>query len=157
MAEYGTKQIFHTPLTDTSKTDKEGVGVYRIESGNIYQYVQDSGAGVAAYELCYMPVGTADIVKATANTDNAHALGALAVPQAAIETSYYGWAMIKGVATILKMQSTKNFTVGRRVRVGATAGRLQYASTTDVYTDAIYVLVAASTTEANCSCRIAFM
>lgn len=142
----GTKQVFLTRLTDTSSTDKEGVGTLRREGNKVYKYVKyDVGAGsvaAVAGNICYY---TKDDVAnkgyenhvVTSDLSDSYNLGA-GVLMAAIPDAYFGWIQIRGYALI-----TPALTAGADgnalTAVGATDGTLDVSA---AVTDAIVAFAA---------------
>ena len=91
------KILFQTKLTDTSTTDKEGVGVVRRdENGNVYRWVENGDATnstiPAGGACCYEDTGRTSAIQPTA------ALLKLAagIAVAAITGQQYGWILCQG-------------------------------------------------------------
>lgn len=142
----GTKQVFLTRLTDTSSTDKEGVGTLRREGNKVYKYVKyDAGAGAVAAvagNICYY---TKDDVASkgyenhvvTSDLSDSYNLGA-GVLQAAIPDTYFGWIQIRGYALIAPAL-TAGADGNALTAVGATDGTLDVSA---AVTDAICAFAA---------------
>lgn len=101
MAE-GIKRVFVTGLTDTSTSDKEDVGTVRREGDNKYVYA--SGAsGTSQYDIVKLG---ASYSTAAVSTSNSSYAARVAVAQAAIGASSYGWYQVMGYATLAANSST---------------------------------------------------
>jgi hypothetical protein len=103
----GRKKAFLTKLTDVSATDKEGVGTVREEGFAEYIYLKGvasvaAGSPVtfdASYAATLLPTGTTPA-------------GPVAIANAAITASKYGWFMIRGSRTVkCKASASKNAVV----------------------------------------------
>ena len=98
------KQVFQTGLTDTSKTDKEGVGVIRWdEIGNAYRWVKVTATtALTAKQPVMHEVALASTVAmfqsvlnpATADLMNAAGIAVTAI--AASGGKMYGWVQVLG-------------------------------------------------------------
>jgi hypothetical protein len=106
----GIKKVFLTKLTETSTTDKEGVGTIRFEGNKVYKWVKfNNGAGnvasVAGNVAYYYGVGgdAADgdgYELSIVTMDRTDAFMTAGVFQAIIADGSYGWIQIKGPATL---------------------------------------------------------
>lgn len=103
----GLKQTFITGLTDTSLTDKEGVGTHRYEDGKWYKYVKyDDGAGdldIVAGDFLNYEAATGYVNSVVvADVDDADTLPVGAgVAMATVTISLtFMWIQIKGIATL---------------------------------------------------------
>ena len=114
MSLNGIKTIFSTPLTSTSSTDDEGVGVLRQEGTKTYRWVKNSqgaaltvgasvvysiASGEEFYESVKLPV-TADL-----NT-----LAGVCI--SAIPDGEYGWIQIEGYYASVSAQATSSQAAG---------------------------------------------
>lgn len=100
------KKIWATKLTDTSTTDKEGIGAIRFEGAKVYKWVkynQGTGAvaAVAGNVVYYHGDDSYTLTEADVTSDLSDSanIGA-GVLQAVIAHGSYGWIQIKGIATI---------------------------------------------------------
>lgn len=102
----GSKKVFQTQLTDTSTTDKEGVGAIREDDlGNKYRWVKnvDTTAFVAKQPVCYdsaANVGASDYLHEVTRAVAAELMNAAGICITAIGASgalMYGWIQIYGL------------------------------------------------------------
>ena len=105
----GTKTVFITRLTDSSTTDKEGIGTIRWEGGKAYKWVlYDDGtanldilAGDFVNYLAATGYALATVVADTADADATTPFGAGVVAATAVTvTGTYMWIQIKGSVTL---------------------------------------------------------
>jgi len=101
MAE-GMKRVFQTKLTDVSSSDKEGVGTVRREGDNKYLYCKGA-ASTARYDI--VAIGASYSTAAVSTTTSNYATR-VAVAQAAVAASKYGWYQITGYGTVAAANST---------------------------------------------------
>jgi len=96
MAEYGIKQFFEDKVTDTSTTQKNGLGVIRFEGAKEYRYVQVVDKALTKGDsVC--PASTAEgIVTADRASGSQLAFQVRGVAIGAIASGSYGWIQIKG-------------------------------------------------------------
>lgn len=88
----GMKRVFQTKLTDVASSDKEGVGTVRREGDNEYIFLK----GVASTGQ-YDAVGIqADYSTVLLNKTEADKLRRVAIAQAALVASKYGWYLLRG-------------------------------------------------------------
>jgi len=158
MAEKGVKQIWFTPLaTANDSTDKEGIGVLRLEGANIYQYVKADTTGVTLGNLITISEGHV-VTKMAAGTANTTTLPK-AIAMATLTSNYYGWALRAGVANVTK---TVQYPVTKGMvplSVTKTAGLLgSFGGTTQspVFIG-VAILTAGTTGETTVSCMVAFL
>jgi len=129
------KKVWSTRLTDTSITDKEGIGAIRFEGAKIYKYVKyNSGSGpvaAVAGNMAYYhgdDAYTATAAEVTSDlTDAAAAPIAAGMLMAVIATGSYGWVQIKGVAT-LTTALTAGADGNALTAVGSTDGTLDVSA-----------------------------
>jgi len=104
----GVKRIFATQLTDTSLSDKEGVGTLRWEGNKCYKWVlYDDGTAnldiVAGDFLNYLAATgyeLATVVADTADADATTPFGAGVAMTTVTVTGTYMWIQVKGSATL---------------------------------------------------------
>jgi len=96
MAEYGIKQTFPDKVTDSSTTQKNGLGVIRFEGAKEYRYVQVVDKALTKGDsVC--PASTAEgIVTADRASGSQLAFQVRGVAIGAIASGSYGWIQIKG-------------------------------------------------------------
>lgn len=157
MAEKGVKQIWHTALkTANDVSDKEGVGVIRIEGDSIYQYVRADTTGVTQGNL--ITISESHVVSKSVVTNRAARM-VKGVAMATLTSNYYGWVLRAGVAPVTK-RTVKPFTKAQlNLRATTTAGLLgSGAATTDsTFLSGLAVLTAATTAESTVSCMVAWL
>ena len=102
----GLKQTFVTGLTDTSLSDKEGVGAHRYENGRWYKYVKyDEGASldIVAGDFLNYKAATGyvnSVVTADASEADTLPVGAgIALSTVTVDLTFM-WIQIKGLATL---------------------------------------------------------
>lgn len=157
MTQYGVKQIWHTSLTaENSLTDREGVGVLRMEGGNIYQYVRADGSGVTVDELLQI---SESYIATTLAVTVYQRPKILAVAMCTLTISYYGWVLRSGVTNVRVLKTMpKTKGQGSLYLAGLSAGVLGTGGTTATETaEGIYVLTGATTAEDDVSCMVAFL
>ena len=115
MTHSAMKTLFVTDLTDTSTTDKEGVGTLRWDGANCYRWVYNAteSATVVGEVVCHdmdaNPDSTlVESVYAAATAD----LGMLAgVCMSIIASESYGWIQVFGVCTsVIVAENTATIT-----------------------------------------------
>jgi len=135
MAAFGIKKVFLTALTETSTTDKEGIGTLRFEGKEVYKWVKyNSGAGAVAavagnvvYYYGAGGVGTAGYTDSVVTMDLTDAVVGAGVLQAIIANGSYGWIQIRGVAT-LTTALTAGADGNALTHVGSTDGTLDVSA-----------------------------
>jgi len=100
MAEYGIKQTFPDKVTDSSTTQKNGLGVIRFEGEKQYRYVYVVNKALTEGDsVC--AASTADgVVTADRAAGSQLALLVRGVAVGAIAATSYGWIQTKGVCTV---------------------------------------------------------
>jgi hypothetical protein len=97
MTEYGLKQFFPDLVTDSSTTQKHGLGTLRYEGNKTYVYVQVVNQAVTVGQsLCV--ASTADgVVTSDRSGGSQLALCVRGVAVGAIASGSYGWLLKRGV------------------------------------------------------------
>lgn len=98
----GMKRVFVTGLTDVSSSDKEGVGTIRREGDDTYVFAKGV-ASTAQYAFVQL---TASYATTLVSTTSSNLAVRLAVAQAAIVASKYGWYQIAGKTSVAAANST---------------------------------------------------
>jgi len=96
MAEYGIKQTFPDKITDSSTTQKNGLGVIRFDGAKEYRYVKNVDVAVTLGDSVCAASTAEGIVTADRADGSQVALLVRGVAIGAIGTDSYGWIQVKG-------------------------------------------------------------
>jgi len=96
MAEYGIKQTFPDKVTDSSTTQKNGLGVIRFEGAKEYRYVKVLNKALTLGDSVCAASTAEGIVTADRADGSQTALFVRGVAIGAIAKDSYGWIQIKG-------------------------------------------------------------
>lgn len=127
----GIKKIFATALTETSATDKEGLGTIRFVGRKVYKWIKyNSGTGpvaaVAGNFVTYHGDNGSTDQEVTGDATDGGKVGA-GVLQAVIATGEYGWIQIAGEA-ILTTALTAGADGNSLTPIGAGDGTLDVSA-----------------------------
>ncbi len=100
MADYGRKNYFEDKVTDSSTTQKNGLGVIRVDGANEYRYVQVVDLPVTLGDALCQAAITEGIVTADRSGGSAVALLCRGVAIGAIASGSYGWIQSKGIGVV---------------------------------------------------------
>lgn len=151
----GVKKVFATRLADVSDTDKEGIGVIRIEGEKVYKWVTyNTGTGTVAAvagNTCVYHGDDAVVASTSADvtsdiTDGVVTAGVL---QAAPTTGQFCWIQIKGVA-VLTTALTAGADGNALTSVGAGDGTLDVSAAVTDHVAAVAIDASAKIVMLDC-------
>ena len=128
------KTSYLTALTDTSSTDKEGIGTMRLENGKLYRWVKFTTGTATLASVVGGLVGflATDKTMNTVCSDYSDCVAALLAGQtlvAGITTAYYCWIQVGGVGAALTNDIT-SAAVGKTVSLSGDDQALLLAADT---------------------------
>jgi len=100
MAEYGIKQTFPDKVTESSTTQKNGLGVIRFDGADEYRYVQVVNLPLTLGDSVCQAALTEGIVTADRSGGSQLALLVRGVAIGAIASGSYGWIKSKGICVV---------------------------------------------------------